>query len=61
VTTFPIFLLGLLVTGITIAAVLSIGIDEAADESQSRDEDLYAFERALVDRPGTTTAETDKV
>ena len=46
----PIFLLGVLVTGMTIAAVLMIGIDEAGDVNHSREEDLSAFERAIVDR-----------
>ena len=48
--TLPIFLLGLLVSGITIAAVLMVGIDEAGDVSNAREEDLNAFERALVNR-----------
>ena len=49
--TLPIFLLGVLVTGITIAAVLVVGIDEAGDTSHARDADLTRLERALVDRP----------
>ena len=50
-TNLVIFLLGVLVTGITIAAVLIVGINEAADTSHSRDEDLLPIERELVDRP----------
>ena len=49
--TLPIFLLGVLVTGITIAAVLMVGIDEAGDVSNAREEDLNSIERALVNRP----------
>ena len=49
--TLPIFLLGVLVTGITIAAVLMVGIDGAGDVSNAREEDLNSIERALVNRP----------
>lgn len=49
--TLPIFLLGVLVSGLTIAAVLMVGIDEAGDVSHAREEDLNSFERALVNRP----------
>lgn len=53
--TLPIFLLGVLVTGITIAAVLTVGIDEAGVTSQARDSDLSNLERALVSRPSDAT------
>lgn len=50
-TTLAIFLLGVLVTGITIAAVILIGLDEATDPSHSRIEDLSSFEKSVVNRP----------
>ena len=49
-TTLAIFLLGVLVTGITIAAVILIGLDEAADPAHSRVEDLSSFEKSMVNR-----------
>ncbi len=49
-TTLAIFLLGLLVTGITLTAVVMVGLDEAADPLHSREEDLSSFESRFVDR-----------
>ena len=45
-----IFGLGLVVTAITSAAVILVGISEAADPSHSRPEDLAGWERSLVGR-----------
>lgn len=56
-TTLAIFLLGVLVTGITIAAVILIGLDEAADPSHSRFEDLSSFEKSMVNRPDEDAGE----
>lgn len=50
-TTLGIFLLGTLVSGITFAAVVLIGLDEAADPAHSRIEDLSGFEKSVVNRP----------
>ena len=50
-TTLGIFLLGTLVTGITFAAVILIGLDEAGDPAHSRLEDLSSFEKSVVNRP----------
>lgn len=50
-STLAIFFLGLLVTGLTLTAVLLIGLSEAADPAHSRLSDLSALERKLVDRP----------
>ena len=50
-TTFGIFLLGILVTGITFAAVVLVGLAEAADPAHSRIEDLSSFEKSVVNRP----------
>lgn len=50
-TTLAIFLLGVLVTGITFAAVILVGLDEASDPSHSRIQDLSPFERSVVNRP----------
>jgi hypothetical protein len=50
-STLGIFLLGFLVTGMTLAAVILIGLAEAADPAHSRIEDLSFFEKSVVDRP----------
>jgi hypothetical protein len=47
-TTLAIFILGLFVTGLTLAAVLLIGVSEAVDPAHSRPEDLSGLERSLV-------------
>jgi len=49
-TTLAIFLLGVLVTGVTLAAVLVVGLHEAADSDHSRYQDLSSLERSIVDR-----------
>lgn len=49
-TTLGIFLLGILVTGITLTAVVMIGLGEAADPIHSRVEDLSSIESRIVDR-----------
>ncbi len=54
-----IFVLGVIVTGITLAAVILVGLGEAADPGQSRPEDLAAWERKLVGRQRTTEAPND--
>ena len=48
-STALIFGLGLVVTAITAAAVILVGISEAADPSHSRPEDLAGWERSLVE------------
>jgi hypothetical protein len=57
-TTFGIFLLGVLVTGLTVVAVVLVGLGEAADPSQSRVEDLSTFEKAVVKRGTSSGAES---
>lgn len=59
-TTLGIFLLGILVTGITLAAVIVIGLDEAADLDHSQLEDLSSFEKTLVNRPDEGTERADR-
>jgi len=49
-STLAIFVVGLLVTGITLTAVLLIGLSEASDPAHSRLSDLSSIERALVGR-----------
>lgn len=49
-TTAAIFILGLVVSGITLAASLLVGLHEAADPSLSRVEDLTEIEKKIVDR-----------
>jgi len=49
-TSLGIFLLGILVTAITLTAVLLVGLGEAADPLHSRAEDLSSIESKLVDR-----------
>jgi hypothetical protein len=49
-TVAMIFILGVVVTIITTAAVVLVGLSEAADPSHSRPEDLADWERAIVDR-----------
>jgi hypothetical protein len=50
VTTFAIFVLGLVVTGITGCGAVFIGLQEAADPHQSRVQDLTGFEKQVVGR-----------
>ena len=49
-STALIFVLGVVVTLITTAAVVLIGLAEAEDPAHSRPEDLADWERPLVDR-----------
>lgn len=46
-----IFILGLFVMAITMAAVILVGIYEADDPGHARPEDLSNWEKKLVDRP----------
>ena len=55
-----IFVLGVIVTGITLAAVILVGLGEAADPSQSRPEDLTGWERSLVGRERAARALNSK-
>jgi hypothetical protein len=48
--TFIIFFLGLFVTCITLTASVLVGLQEAADPSQSRIEDLTELEKKIVGR-----------
>jgi hypothetical protein len=49
--TLPVFLLGVLVTGITIAAVLSVGVDDAAGSSDTDDAGFVGFAGPRPARP----------
>ena len=49
-TAVTIFVIGVLVTGMTLTAVVLVGVSEAADPAHSRAEDLSDWERALVNR-----------
>lgn len=51
-TTLAIFVLGLVVTGITLAAVFLVGLEEARDPAHSRLSDLSSIEQNLVGRTG---------
>ena len=46
-----IFILGLLVTSLTLTAAVLVGLQEAQDPSLSRPEDLTTWERNVVNRP----------
>ena len=48
--TIAIFIIGLFVSGITLAAATLVGLQEASDPAQSRVEDLTEFEKKIVDR-----------
>jgi hypothetical protein len=50
-TSTLIFIVGLFVTAITFTGALLVGLQEAADTTHSRPEDLTGFEKKLVDRP----------
>ena len=45
-----IFVLGCIVTAVTGTAAVLVGLEEAADPTQSRVEDLTEFEKKLVGR-----------
>ena len=49
-STLAIFVLGLIVTGMTLAAVVLIGLDEAGDPAHSKLSDLSSLEKNLVNR-----------
>jgi hypothetical protein len=49
-TSFAIFVLGLIVTMITGAGAVLIGVEEASDPTQSRVEDLTELEKQIVGR-----------
>jgi hypothetical protein len=49
-TTLAIFVVGVLVTGMTVIAVFLIGLSEAGDPAHSRPGDLSGLERSLVNR-----------
>jgi len=51
-TSFAIFALGLIVTGITATGAILIGLQEASDPGQSRVEDLTKLEKQIVGRGG---------
>jgi hypothetical protein len=59
VSTLAIFVIGLLVTGITLTAVVLIGLSEASDPAHSRLSDLSELERNLVGRSRAKNQETD--
>jgi len=56
-STLAIFVLGLIVTGMTLSAVFLIGLDEAGDPTQSKLSDLSSLEKNLVNRPGVDEPE----
>jgi hypothetical protein len=49
-STLAIFVVGVLVTGITLTAVVLVGLSEASDPAHSRYSDLSTLERSLVGR-----------
>ena len=49
-STILIFIIGLFVSGITLAAATLVGLQEASDPALSRVEDLTEFEKKIVDR-----------
>lgn len=49
-STIAIFVLGLFVSGITLAGAVLIGLQEASDPALSRMEDLTEIEKKIVDR-----------
>ena len=50
VGTIGIFIVGLVVSGLTLAAALLVGLHEAADPALSRIEDLTETEKKIVGR-----------
>ena len=50
-SSIAIFVVGLFVSSITFTAALLVGLDEAADPVQSRQEELTEIEKRLVGRP----------
>ena len=57
-STLAIFGLGLIVTGMTLAAVFLVGLDEAGDPAHSNLSDLSPLEKNLVNRTGEAGPET---
>ena len=53
-TSFAIFVLGLVVTSITGAGAILIGLQEASDPDQSRIQDLTDLEKQIVGRDERT-------
>jgi hypothetical protein len=53
-TSFAIFVLGLIVTVITGVGALMIGLEEASDPDQSRLQDLTQLEKQIVGRDEET-------
>ena len=49
-STLAIFIIGLIVTGLTLTAALLVGLQEAADPALSRIEDLTEVEKKIVGR-----------
>ena len=49
-TAVTIFVISVLVTGMTLTAVVPVGVSEAADPAHSRTEHVSDWERALVNR-----------
>jgi hypothetical protein len=49
-TSFAIFVLGLVVTAVTGAGAVLIGLQEASDPGHSRVEDLTTLEKQIVGR-----------
>lgn len=55
-TSFTIFVLGLLVTALTGTGAILIGLQEASDPEQSRPDDLTDIEKKIVGREGDSLA-----
>jgi hypothetical protein len=53
-TSLAIFVLGVIVTVITGAGAILIGLEEASDRDQSRVQDLTALEKQIVGRDEAT-------
>ncbi len=51
-TSIAIFVLGLVVTGLTGAGAILIGLQEASDPGQSQIEDLTKLEKQIIGRNG---------
>ncbi len=49
-STLVIFIVGLFVSGLTLAAALLVGLQEASDPALSRIEDLTEVEKTIVGR-----------
>ena len=60
-TALGIFILGTIVTAITGYAAVLVGLEEAADSTQSRVQDLTAIEKRLVGRASQDDLRSDRV